>query len=116
MNRQKRRLKDLKGISRNFKTIPRIRKKYMLCSPKCAAVSGGGRWDSKSTSMRICSIVASMRIGPTPSGVTDVSYIRTKQGVLYLSMIRDLYDNSIAAYKAGTEQTVNPVPGPPGPP
>ena len=24
--------------------------------------------------------------------VTDISYIHTKQGVLYLSMIRDLYD------------------------
>ena len=33
----------------------------------------------------------------------------TKQGVLYLSMIRDLYDNSIIAYKTGTEQTVNLV-------
>ena len=31
--------------------------------------------------------------------VTDISYIHTKQGVLYLSMIRDLYDNSIVAYK-----------------
>ena len=25
---------------------------------------------------------------------TDISYINTKQGVLYLSVIRDLYDNS----------------------
>ena len=29
--------------------------------------------------------------------------------VLYLSMIRDLYDNSIVAYKTGTQQTVNLV-------
>ena len=36
--------------------------------------------------------------------VTDSSYIHTKQGVLYLSMIRDLYDNSIVAYKTGTQQ------------
>ncbi len=35
--------------------------------------------------------------------------INTKQGVLYLSMIRDLYDNSIAACKTGTEQTVDLV-------
>ncbi len=41
--------------------------------------------------------------------VTDISYIHTKQGVLYLSMIRDLYDNSIVAYKTGTQQTVNLV-------
>ncbi len=36
-------------------------------------------------------------------------YIHTKQGVLYLSVIRDLFDNSIVAYKAGTEQNVNLV-------
>ena len=41
--------------------------------------------------------------------VTDVSYIHTKQGVLYLSMIRVLYDNSMVAYKTGTRQTVNLV-------
>ena len=33
----------------------------------------------------------------------------TKEGVLYLSMIRDLYDNSIVAYKTATQQTVNLV-------
>ena len=41
--------------------------------------------------------------------VTDISYIKTGQGVLYLSVIRDLYDNSIVAYKTGTEQNVNLV-------
>lgn len=46
---------------------------------------------------------------PNRKWVTDISYIHTKQGVLYLSIIRDLYDNSIIAYKTGTEQTVNLV-------
>ena len=46
---------------------------------------------------------------PNSKWVTDISYIHTKQGVLYLSMIRDLYDNCIVAYKTGTEQTVNLV-------
>ena len=46
---------------------------------------------------------------PNSKWVTDISYIHTKQGVLYLSMIRDLYDNSIVAYKTGTEQSVNLV-------
>ena len=41
--------------------------------------------------------------------MTDIFYIHTKEGVLYLSMIRDLYDNSIVAYKIGTQQTVNLV-------
>ena len=46
---------------------------------------------------------------PNQKWVTDISYIKTGQGVLYLSVIRDLYDNSIVAYKTGTEQNVNLV-------
>lgn len=46
---------------------------------------------------------------PNRKWVTDISYIHTDQGVLYLSMIRDLYDNSIVAYKTATQQTVNLV-------
>ena len=41
--------------------------------------------------------------------VTDISYIHTKRGVLYPSVNRKLYDSSIAAYKTGTQQTVNLV-------
>ena len=46
---------------------------------------------------------------PNHKWVTDISYIRTGQGVLYLSIIRDLYDNSIVAHKTGTNQSVNLV-------
>jgi transposase InsO family protein len=46
---------------------------------------------------------------PNQKWVTDISYIHTGQGVLYLSMIRDLFDESIVSYKMGTEQTVNLV-------
>ena len=46
---------------------------------------------------------------PNQKWVTDISYIQTGEGVLYLSMIRDLYDNSIVAYKMGTRQTVKLV-------
>ena len=46
---------------------------------------------------------------PNQKWVTDISYIHTKQGVLYLSVIRDLYGNSIVAYKTGTEQNINLV-------
>ena len=46
---------------------------------------------------------------PNHKWVTDISYIHTGQGVLYLSVIRDLFDNSIVAYKTGTTQTVNLV-------
>jgi len=46
---------------------------------------------------------------PNQKWVTDIAYIHTLQGVLYICIIRDLYDNSIVAYKTGTEQTVNLV-------
>ena len=46
---------------------------------------------------------------PNQKWATDISYIKTKQGTLYLSVIRDLFDNSIVAYKTGTEQNVNLV-------
>lgn len=46
---------------------------------------------------------------PNQKWVTDISYIHTLQGILYLSMIRDAFDRSIIAYKTGTEQTVNLV-------
>ncbi len=40
---------------------------------------------------------------------TDISHIQTKEVGLYLSMIRDLYDNGIVAYKTAAHQTVNLV-------
>ena len=46
---------------------------------------------------------------PNQKWVTDISYIKTNQGTLYLSIIRDLYDNSIVAYKTGTKQNLNLV-------
>ena len=46
---------------------------------------------------------------PNEKWVTDISYIKTGQGFLYLSIIRDLYDNSIVAYKTGTNQNINLV-------
>lgn len=46
---------------------------------------------------------------PNQKWATDISYIFTKQGIVYLSMIRDLYDNYIVAYKTGIEQNVNLV-------
>lgn len=46
---------------------------------------------------------------PNEKWVTDISYIKIPQGTLYLSMIRDLFDNSVVAYRMGTEQSVNLV-------
>ncbi len=46
---------------------------------------------------------------PNQKWVTDISYIHTQQGVLYLSVIRDLFDNNIVAYKTSTTQNVQLV-------
>ncbi len=46
---------------------------------------------------------------PNQKWATDISYIRTGQGFLFLSIIRDLYDNSIVAYKMGSEQNIKLV-------
>ena len=52
---------------------------------------------------------------PNHKWVTDISYIPTTQGDLYLSvavrhyLIRDLFDNSIVAYKTSRQQTVSLV-------
>ena len=46
---------------------------------------------------------------PNSKWVTDISCIHARQGVLYLSMIRELYGNRIVAYKTETQQTVNLV-------
>ena len=42
---------------------------------------------------------------PNQKWVTDVSYIKTGQGTLYLFVIRDY--SSIVAYKTDTEQNIN---------
>lgn len=46
---------------------------------------------------------------PNAKWVTDFRISITSEGILYLSMIRDLYDNSIVAYKTATHQTVDLV-------
>jgi len=41
---------------------------------------------------------------PNQKWVTDISYLHTKKGILYFSMIKDLYDNFIVAYDIGSVQ------------
>ncbi len=42
---------------------------------------------------------------PNSKWVTEISYIHTKQDVLYLSVMQKPYDRSMVAYKTETEQT-----------
>ena len=96
------------NIFRNPKTVLRIMKKYDLLSE----IRRRRKWQQMGQQLHKYENLLNREFhadGPNRKWVTDISYIHTKQGVLYLSMIRDLYDNSIVAYKTGTEQTVNLV-------
>ena len=92
----------------NPKTVLRIMKKYDLLSE----IRRRRKWQQMGQQVHRYENLLNRGFhadGPNRKWVTDISYIHTKQGVLYLSMIRDLYDNSIVAYKTGTEQTVGLV-------
>ena len=95
------------GIHRNPKTILRVMQKYNLLS-----VIRRRRFYIYTEHLHKYNNLWKQDFKaerPNQKWATDISYIHTKQGVLYLSIIRDLYDNSIVAYKTGTQQTVNLV-------
>ena len=99
---------EQQGIHRNPKTILRIMKKYDLLSE----IRRKRMWKNMGQQVHKYQNLLNREFyadSPNQKWVTDISYIHTKQGVLYLSMIRDLFDNSIVAYKTGTRQTVNLV-------
>ncbi len=101
-------LKQAKGIHRNSKTILRIMKKYELLSE----IRRRRKWRQMGQQLHKYENLLNREFQadrPNHKWVTDISYIHTGQGVLYLSMLRDLFDNSIVAYKTATTQTVNLV-------
>lgn len=101
-------LKQTKKIYRNPKTILRIMKKYELL----AEIRRRRKWRQMGQQLHKYENLLNRNFHagrPNHKWVTDISYIQTGQGVLYLSIIRDLFDNSIVAYKTGTSQTVNLV-------
>ena len=90
-------LKD-RNIERNPKTVLRIMKKYGLLSE----IRRRRKWVNLGQQVHKYKNLLKRQFRadrPNSKWVTDISYIHTKEGVLYLSMIRDLYDNSIVAYK-----------------
>ncbi len=95
------------GIYHNPKTVLRVMQKYNLLS-----VVRRKKYCNYSTIAHKYPNLLNRDFHadkPNQKWVTDISYIHTKQGVLYLSIIRDLYDNSIVAHKTGTEQNLNLV-------
>ena len=96
------------GIHHNPKTVLRIMKKYGILSE----IRRKRKWQNLGQQIHRYNNLLNRQFfadKPNRKWVTDISYIQTKEGVLYLSMIRDLYDNSIVAYKTATQQTVNLV-------
>ena len=97
-----------RNIERNPKTVLRIMKKYGLL----AEIRRRRKWVNLGQQVHRYDNLLKRQFRadrPNAKWVTDISYIHTKEGVLYLSMIRDLYDNSIVAHKTATQQTVNLV-------
>ena len=97
-----------RGIYRNPKTILRIMEKYGLL----ADIRRRRKWVNMGQQVHKYENLLNRQFHPdrpNSKWVTDISYFHTKQGVLYLSMIRDLYDNCIVVYKTDTKQTVNLV-------
>ena len=98
---------ERQGIHKNPKTVLRVMQKYNLLSEVRRKkyhnyTNGIYKYPNH--------LARDFRADrPNEKWVTDISYIRTGQGFLYLSVIRDLYDNSIVAYKTGTEQNINLV-------
>ena len=95
------------GIHHNPKTILRIMRKYSLLS-----VVRRKRYYNYSQAIHRYDNILNRDFHadrPNQKWVTDISYIHTVQGVLYLSVIRDLFDCSIVAYKTSTTQNINLV-------
>ena len=98
---------ERQGIQHNPKTILRVMQKYNLLSAiRRKKYRNYGEYLHRYPNLLNRNFNAER---PNQKWVTDISYIKTKQGTLYLSVIRDLYDNSIVAYKTGTEQNINLV-------
>ena len=98
---------ERRGVHHNPKTILRVMNKYSLLS-----VVRRRRYCNYSQALHRYDNLLNRDFHadrPNQKWVTDISYIKTSQGFLYLSVIRDLYDLSIVAYKTSTVQNINLV-------
>ena len=98
---------EREGIHHNPKTILRVMQKYNLLSKVRRK-----KYRNYSTVVHNYPNLLNRDFNadrPNQKWVTDISYIPTKQGNCYLSIIRDLYDNSIVSYKLAMDMTVKLV-------
>ena len=98
---------ERQGIYKNPKTVLRVMQKYNLLS-----VVRRKKFHYCSQHLHRYPNLLNRDFNadrPNQKWVTDISYIKTRQGFLYLSIIRDLFDNSIVAYKTSKEQSIKLV-------
>ena len=84
-----------RNIDRNPKSVLRVMKKYGLLSE----IRRHRKWVNLGQQVYKYKNHLNRQFWadrPNSKWVTGISYIHTKEGVLYLSMIRDLYDNAMA--------------------
>lgn len=91
------------GLAANHKAVLRIMNKYNLLS---ITRRKGYYRRMLSAELRFPNILERnfKATAPNQKWCTDISYIKTKEGVLYLSVIKDLYDNFIVGYQTSKLQ------------
>ena len=101
------------GVIYNEKTVYRYMKILGLSSPirkkkfKCCTIQ-----EKDKKARTVCDNVLARNFKasrPLEKLVTDVSYIYCQKGRMYISVIKDLYDNSILAYKISKFNDMNTV-------
>ena len=95
------------GVLRNPKTVLRVMNKYNLLS-----VVRRKQYKKCGDSLHRYPNLLNRNFTaerPNQKWATDISYIETGQGFLYLSIIRDLFDNSIVAYKTSSVHNTKSV-------
>lgn len=95
-------LAQKKHVYYNYKTVWRVMRKYGLLS-----VCRRRRYYRHSEILHVYPNLLNRNFEagcPNQKWVTDISYIPTPQGTLYLSVIRDLFDGSIVSYRTSTLQ------------
>ena len=96
------------GLVMNHKAVLRVMNKYNLLSKSRRK----RKWVQNCESIHRYSNLLERNFRaerPNLKWCTDISYIPTKEGFVYLSVIKDLYDNFVVAYKVGTENNNNLV-------
>ena len=96
------------GLVMNHKAVLRVMNKYNLLSKSRRK----RKWVQNCESIHRYTNLFERNFyaeRPNLKWCTDISYIPTKEGFVYLSVIKDLYDNFVVAYKVGTENSNNLV-------